>query len=60
MARSQNAASLVVALADLVREGEADLTEVDPEDMRAVLDALSAWLATPGGPTHSKNALVGP
>lgn len=47
MVRSQDAASLVVALADLVREGEADLVEVDQEDLRVVLDALAAWLADP-------------
>jgi hypothetical protein len=40
-----NAAALVVALADLVREeGSLNLGEVDAEDIVAVYDALAPWL----------------
>jgi hypothetical protein len=39
-----NAAALVVALADLVRDGDLDLTDVDLPDIRAVHAALETWL----------------
>lgn len=36
-----NAAALVAALLDLVRAGEADLTDVETADLQEVMDAVS-------------------
>ena len=39
-----DAAALVAALADLVREGHFDLTDAAPADIREVCEALRTWL----------------
>ena len=40
-----NVAALVVALADLARAGELDLTDCDRADIVAAHTALAVWLA---------------
>ncbi len=41
MVDDQNAGALVMALLDLVRDGEADLTDVDMADLQEVMAAIS-------------------
>ena len=45
MADPGNAAALVVALADLARDGDFDLTDCDRADIATVHAALAVWLA---------------